>query len=310
MEILGQPHVLHYLTEGIKRDRLSPSLLFVGIDGIGKRSCALELAKCFTCLNPRVDDAGLRRCDGCAACKKVAENNHADVLFVDRIAQALLIREKPEAQTAIKIETVRHIDRFLNLKPFESHRRIVIIDEAHRLTNESANALLKLLEEPPHHAQIVLIANDEHALPATVLSRCAVLRFRPLPVKVLAEWLENEHAVSESNAFDFAERSAGSFQKAVQIKNDDSEKFADLSDYTLDEFFEMLATTNWRKEGRKNAELAVIHLIEAAQKKLSSGDVSQTKRLEAMLAARQQIDRHVPPKLVLQNLYLKIEGEK
>ena len=162
MDILGQPQALHYLSEGIKRGRISPSLLFVGPEGVGKRRCAIEVAKCFGCENiPK--EGTLPRCGKCPRCVRIADNNHADTLLIDRALQATLLREKPETQTAVKIDSVRHAEKFLSLKPLESRRRIVLIDEAHKLTTDAANALLKLLEEPPNKAQIILIAVDEHA---------------------------------------------------------------------------------------------------------------------------------------------------
>ncbi len=309
MDILGQPHALHYLTEGLKRDRLSPSLLFVGADGVGKRHCAIELAKCFACEAPPSASGLLPRCGKCRACVQIERNNHADVLLINRELQASLLREKAETQTAIKIESVRHLDKFLSLKPLESRRRTVVIDEAHRMTNDAANASLKLLEEPPNNAQLVLVATNEHALPSTVLSRCAILRFRLVPAKTLADWLENDHAVGQEKAAEIADRSNGSFKKALELK-DEERVSMELSDYSLDEFFTLLAETNWRKEGRKNAENAVTHLIESAQKKLNSGEIGQARRIEAMLAARRQIDRNVPAKLVLETLFLKLEGAK
>jgi len=309
MDILGQPQVLHYLAEGLKREIISPSLLFAGPEGVGKKLCALEVAKCFACEKPDGGPGALPRCGRCRACVQVAGNNHADVLLLDRTLQATLLKEKPESQNAIKIDSIRYLDKFLSLKPLDSRRRVALIDDAHKLTTDAANSLLKLLEEPPNKAQIILIATDEHSLPPTVVSRCAVLRFRPIPVKIIADWLDREHAVSESKAMDVADRAGGSFQKALSLKDEDRAT-TELSDYTLDEFFAMLAGTNWRKEGRKQAESAVTNLIESSQRKLEGGDLNQAGRLTALLAARKQIDRNVPVKLVLEALYVKLEGTK
>lgn len=307
MEIFGHPQVLHYLTEGLKRGRLSPSLLFVGQDGVGKRGAAVELAKCFACEMPESAKDNLPRCGRCRACQQIDRNNHADLLIINRALQAALLGEKPEAQTGIKIDSVRHADKFLSLKPLEARRRTVIIEEANKLTDQAANALLKLLEEPPNNAQLVLLALNEHTLPATVLSRCAILRFRPIPSKTLADWLESAHAVGREKAIEIADRAGGSFERALELKDEDRITM-ELSDYTLDEFFTLLSETQWRKEGRKNAEAAVTRLIESAQKKLHAGDTDQAPRIEAMLKARRQIDRNVPPKLVLETLYVKLEG--
>jgi DNA polymerase-3 subunit delta' len=305
MEILGQPHALKYLALGLANARLSPSLIFTGPDGVGKRSCAMELAQCFVCENPPAA-AALPRCGDCTPCRRVSEWNHSDILLVDKTYQATLLREKPEVQTAMKIDAVRAADKFLNFKPMEARRRMVVIDDAHELTSEAANALLKVLEEPPHNAQIVLVALNEKALPSTVLSRCAIVRFRPVPTKVIAEWLEKNHGVDFEIAWTIADRAGGSFSKALAAKDDDGERM-DISEYKADDFFEQLAGHQWRKEGRKNAERAITFLIESARRKLEQGDLGQKSRITSMLLARRRLDRHVPPRLVLETLFTQLE---
>src|SRR5687767_10176482 len=119
MDIVGHNRALHYLREGLRTDRLSPSLMFVGPDGVGKRSAALELAKCFGCANPK-KEGDLSRCGTCQSCKRIDEGNHLDVFVLDHRSQAAVLNEKIEMQNAVKIEAVRHLDKFLRLKPSES----------------------------------------------------------------------------------------------------------------------------------------------------------------------------------------------
>ncbi len=306
MDILGQPTALKYLSHGLSAERLSPSLIFAGPDGVGKRSCAMELAKCFVCERAADNAIGLPRCDACVPCHRVSEWNHSDVLFIDKVLQASLLREKLESQTAVKIDVVRTAEKFLSLKPLEARRRMVVIDDAHKMTDEAANALLKVLEEPPHNAQLVLLALNERTLPATVLSRCAVLRFRPASARALAQWLEQNHGVDFDIASTIAERSGGSFAKALEQKEEPSERM-DIADYNVDEFFELLSENQWRKDGRKNAERALAFLIESARRKLEQGDTAQVKRINTILTARRRLDRHVPPRLVLETLYTQLE---
>jgi DNA polymerase-3 subunit delta' len=306
MEILGQEHVLRYLVEGSRQSRLSPSLLFVGPDGVGKRAMALELAKTYMCEQPPAVGTGLPSCGACGACRRVGAFNHPDVFYADRAVQAVLLKEKPESQTALKIETVRQAERFLHLRPSEGRRRVAILDVAHRLTNEAANALLKVLEEPPANAQFVMIGADEHALPPTVLSRCAVLRFRPVATGLIARWLTANHGMEAERAAEIADRSGGSFQRALSLRDEDAPAL-DLSDFAVDTFFDALGEINWRKDGRRQAERALDHLIETAQRRLEAGDLAEVRRIETLLTARRRIDRNVPPKLALAALFLDWE---
>lgn len=306
MNIIGQTKALHYLKQGLSSGRLTPSLLFTGADGVGKRTVAVELAKCFACSGtpPFANVDGLPRCGSCNNCRRIEENNHPDLMILNRVLQAQLLKEKPESQTAIKIEMIREVDHFLHLRPVESGRRVVIVDEAHKMTDESANAMLKVLEEPPNNAQIILLAANEKSLPSTVLSRCGIVRFSPIPAKNIAVWLEqNAEDLTPELAYDLAMKSGGSFSKALQLAEEESSDGA-LSDYSPDEFFQHLSETGWRKEARQNAERALGKLIAAAQKKMAAGDFSQRHRLEQLLFARKQIDRNASPKLVLESLYI------
>lgn len=308
MTIVGQDLVLRYLSHGLEINRLSPSLLFVGPEGVGKKTTALGLAKFFQCARTR--NSGLASpslcCDQCPACSRVNAQNHTDVLLINRPFQAALLREKPESQTAIKIEAIRHLDKFLRLRAMEGRRRVAIIDEAERMTHEAANALLKVLEEPPTNTQIVLIAVDLHSLLPTIVSRCSVLTFKPVPTPILVEWLERTQGIAHEEAEKLADHSGGSFAKALAHKERGDTSF-DLSAYACDEFFELLSQTQWHKEGRKKAEQLINQLIASAQKKLNAGDVSALNRLQSLLWARKQIDRNVPARLVLESLYVSLE---
>src|SRR4051812_11824158 len=121
MKITGHDPILTYISAGLNQDRLSPSLLFVGPDGIGKKMVAVELAKTFCCQVPpkKTKDQQLPLCDECPSCVRIQGNNHTDLLIINRDLQATLIKEKPETQTAIKIESIRYLDKFLRIRPLE-----------------------------------------------------------------------------------------------------------------------------------------------------------------------------------------------
>ena len=183
--ILGHEPVIARLRESLLRDRLSHAYLFVGPDGIGKGLVARELAKTVLCAESR-DEA----CDGCRACRKVEHGNHPDVTVVERVRDS----DKGTARSAILIDQVREeIQNTIGYKPFEGSHKVFIVSEADRLTEQAQNCLLKTLEEPPGHSLLVLVASRLEPFLDTVVSRCQVVRFRPLPTD-LVERIVREHS--------------------------------------------------------------------------------------------------------------------
>jgi DNA polymerase III delta prime subunit len=227
-----------------------------------------------------------------------------DFLLIDKAFQAALLKEKPESQNTIKIESVRHLDRFLRLKAGGESCRVCVIEDADKLSEEAANALLKILEEPPARTQIILIATFERNMLPTILSRCAVLRFRPLPATKIAVWLEKNKAVSQQEAEDAAARCDGSIGRALQLLEEPS--VGNLDDVAVDEYFNSLSDPSWRKEGRLRAIEVVRRLTVDAQARLEKGDISQSDALAALFYARKQLDRYAPARLVLESLFVKL----
>jgi len=304
MKVIGHQAVQRYLERGLEEGDVSPSLLFVGPEGVGKRTLALEFAKFFFCSSNHNKFSFTRDC-ACALCHKVDSNSQPDLLILNFGFQAALLREKEEAQNSIRIESIRHLEKFLQLRPFEGRKRVAIIEEAEKMTIEAANALLKILEEPPAIAQIVLIAQNLQNFPPTIPSRCAVLRFSTLNEKEISHWLVASGKIEKGKADLIAGEAGGSLRKAVEIANEEPEE-VDISSFGLDEFFDWLQEPSWKKEGKVRAAKFVNHLIGAEEKRLAHGDWQRATSLEYLLSAQEELAKHVPPKIVLENLFLKL----
>ncbi len=199
-DILGQDQVITWFKRAMAQGRLASSYLFVGSEGIGKKLFALNLAKVLNCLTLKDGDA----CEICASCKKINADTHPDVLVVT-----------PEGQT-IKIEQIRRIQHTLSFKPAFAKKRMVIIDNAEAMTPDAANAFLKTLEEPPLNTTLILIAQDKAQLLPTIVSRCQIVRFRPLPLKIIQKVLKKK-GLKEDEATRIASLAEGSLGKAMQL---------------------------------------------------------------------------------------------
>ena len=163
----------------VRRGRLAHAYLFVGPPGVGKRLFAVELAKALLCESPR-DDGRLEACDHCPACAQVEAGTHPDFLAAAR----------PPEKAEFPIELMRELCQHFSLKPARGRGKVVVIDDADDLNDESANCFLKTLEEPPPGSVLVLIGSSTDRQKATITSRCQVVRFRPLPPEVVGELLQ------------------------------------------------------------------------------------------------------------------------
>jgi DNA polymerase III subunit delta' len=168
--ILGQVKALTLLSRALTNDRLAHAYLFAGPDGVGKTTVALDLAAILLCRDPR----GGQPCGTCPGCLKFHSGNHPDFL-----------RIRPDG-AAIKIDQIRELKKALNFAPFESRMRIVLLEEVHTMRREAANSLLKVLEEPPANNLLLLVGDAAGALLDTIVSRCQVIPFAPLPLKLAA----------------------------------------------------------------------------------------------------------------------------
>lgn len=172
-DILGQAKALALLDRALHSGRLAHAYLFAGPDGVGKTTVALELAAVLLCRAPRED----RPCGVCPGCRKFQSGNHPD-----------LVRIRPEG-AAIKIDQIRELKKALNFPPLESRQRVVLLEEVHTMRREAGNSLLKVLEEPPADNILILMGNATGAILDTIVSRCQLIPFAPLPLPLAAEIL-------------------------------------------------------------------------------------------------------------------------
>jgi DNA polymerase-3 subunit delta' len=173
----GHDRIIDDLRHSLARGRFPHAFLFVGPEGVGKRAFALTLAQALLC--ERNPEEALDPCGSCPSCLHVTAGTHPDVLQVER----------PEEKHDLPIQAIRQLCLDLGLKPMRGARRVAIVDDADDLNDEASNAFLKTLEEPPSGSVLILLGTSPEAQLDTIVSRCRVVRFDPLPESELAELL-------------------------------------------------------------------------------------------------------------------------
>lgn len=200
----GQEHVRKILEGALARGRLGHALLFSGPKGLGKAAAAAALARAACCRDPRGEGA-LGGCGVCPSCRQVEEGVHPDVRWV------------APSPGNIRIEQVREIVREAHLRPFSGRGRTFILREADRLTEEAANALLKVLEEPPEGTRFILLTAMPGALLPTIRSRCQELPFRPSAPEAVAEMLRARAGLPGDEALALARLAGGNPGLALEL---------------------------------------------------------------------------------------------
>jgi DNA polymerase-3 subunit delta' len=213
--IRGHDEVVTRFRTAVSHNRLASTFLFVGPSGCGKRSFALKLAQALLC--ERNSEAQLEPCGACSACKQVIAGTHPDIDYVC----------KPEDKSSIPLELLIGSDEKrmreglcfrISLKPFSGKRKIAIIDDADYLFSESANCLLKTLEEPPPKSILILLGTSEQRQLPTIRSRCQIVRFQPLETADVAEiLLEQQLTDNAAAAHHAASLAEGSVSAAVRL---------------------------------------------------------------------------------------------
>ncbi len=205
-DILGHEKQIEILQKNLSQRRIGHAYLFSGIPAVGKKTLARELAKAFNC---QETNALHDSCGKCSSCRKIERRSHPDFFCIEAEGQF------------IRINAIRQIQEQMNFKPLEAKYRVFIIDNADKMNDQAANALLKTLEEPSPVNVLILITSRPYSLPTTIISRCRHIRFNPLSNNVIAQFLADRRGMEEQKTMLLAGLSGGSIGRALELNNED-----------------------------------------------------------------------------------------
>jgi len=234
-KIIGQTQPIRILTTLLQNGNVPHALTFIGNQGIGKHTVATIFAMLCNCVGnldvkstnltdskPAITIGNIHSasripnsefisnpCGVCKVCRKIKSGSHPDIILI-----------KPSGQF-IKIEQIRDLRIIITMRPYSAKLRVVIIDDAQTMNPAAANALLKVLEEPPDRTVFILIAKNKRDLLPTITSRCQPIRFHPIPLQHIEAMLITQENVAPEKAAVLAAMSYGSFSKALSLLEND-----------------------------------------------------------------------------------------
>lgn len=274
-EVVEQQTVVKILKQALKLDKISHAYLFAGPKGSGKTTVARIFSKGLNCVNGPTD----KPCLTCNNCKSITNGTSLDVIEID-------------AASNRGIDEIRELKDKINYVPVNSKFKVYIIDETHMLTPYAFNALLKTLEEPPQNVVFILATTEPDKIPATIMSRCEHMFFKPISIEGLSnkirEVAKNESATIDDEAINLiAKVSSGSLRNSLSLLEqlitlyDDNisvEKVRNLLEIPDENFIsnfidallenkpdEILSKVSLMKEGGKDAKVFISEIIDYLQ---------------------------------------------
>ncbi|NLC04709.1 MAG: DNA polymerase III subunit delta' [Tissierellia bacterium] len=196
--IIGHKRAIEALKNSVKNNTVSHSYLFQGEEGLGKKMVAYVFAKTLLCKEGKEEP-----CNRCVSCVKFDSENHPDFFLI-----------QPD-KGLIRKGQIEELVKNVGILPFESKRKVFIIDDSHKMNLEGKNTLLKTLEEPPSYVTIILISSSINNLLPTILSRCQSVKFYPVSSLAIEDYLTRMYSKTVEEASFVSNFTKGSVGKSI-----------------------------------------------------------------------------------------------
>lgn len=286
-KIVGNKEQKENLKKIIKNQVLGHAYMFVGPDGIGKSLIAKEFAKSILCTNPT--DI---YCDACECCN-IFENS-PDFDFIT------------DSDGAIKVGDIRSLIENIILKPVKSNKRVFIINNADMMNEAAQNALLKILEEPPVYATIILVLSNKEKILRTIKSRCMEIKFLPLTLDEMKEYYSNQNIDEELYKYALGSigkleklRSSNYIQNVIDLEN--ALSFKDLL-----EMNKALTKLKENKTVKENIEDILDLLIIKLRAELSEDYAKKIAQIDIIEECRRNLKRNSNFDITLDCMMIKL----
>lgn len=202
--VVGQGRVVSYLEKTLMQSKTTHAYMIEGVKGLGKKNLAYELAKGICCESKEDKPCGV-----CKSCSKAERGTNRNIIYL-------------EEEKAIKIESIREIQEEIKVKTFDGSIRVYIICDSDKMTVQAQNALLKTLEEPPAKVVIILTNINANRLLPTIVSRCQVIKLKPIKEEDMRKYLNEKKNLSWSQSKIVASLSDGIIGKALKTLEDET----------------------------------------------------------------------------------------
>lgn len=319
----AQPLATKMLMNSVKKERVSHAYLFEGDRGTGKKDSSFQLTKTIFCKNRH----GINPCHQCSECDRIESGNHPDVHVIT-----------PEGQS-IKKEQIQHLQKEFTYTGLESNKKVYIVEHADRMTNFAANQILKFLEEPSQQTTAILLSENMRRMLPTIISRCQIISFKPLPPNQLYEKIYIEYG--SKTLAKTASALTNNVEEAVKLCND--EWFAqarslviklnevlfnrgqqsllfiheqwiphftdrDLQQLGLDLMLLWYKDLLYAQLGQTDKIIFIDQVDQFQTYTLKVSERRLTNQLVAIMGAKQRLSANVNPQLLMEQLVLKLQG--